>query len=149
MRQAYSRPVIDAMKAWIEQTLCMLSQKSATAKAIGYALRRWDALGRYCDDGRIEIDNNAAENALRCVALGRKNYLFLGSDAGGDSAAAMYSLLGTAKLNGHNPEAFLREVLTRIADHPINQINELLPWQLQAAHTTPLAGTDTTPKLPP
>ena len=109
------------MKDWMEQTLKTLSQKSATAKAIHYALRRWDALERYCDDGRIEIDNNAAERALRCVALGRKNYLFAGSDAGGGHAAAIYSLLGTAKLNGHNPEAFLREVLTRIADHPINQ----------------------------
>jgi len=100
MRQAYSRPVLDAMKAWMEQTLGTLSQKSATAKAIRYALGRWEALGRYCDDGRIEIDNNAAERSLRCVAIGRKNYLFMGSDAGGASAAAMYSLLGTAKLNG-------------------------------------------------
>ena len=149
VRQERSRPLLDAMKVWLEQTLQTLSQKSATAKAIRYALGRWVALGRYCDDGRIEIDNNAAERALRCVALGRKNYLFAGSDAGGERAAAIYSLLGTAKLNGHNPEAFLREVLTRIADHPINQINELLPWQLQAAHSTPLAGTDATPQLPP
>ncbi len=75
--------------------------------------------------------------------------MFAGSDAGGDSAATMYSLLGTAKLNGYNPEAFLREVLTRIADHPINPISELLPWHLQAAQTTPLTGSDATPKLPP
>jgi transposase len=149
MRQAYSRPVLDAMKAWMEQTLGTLSQKSATAKAIRYALGRWEALGRYCDDGRIEIDNNAAERSLRCVAIGRKNYLFVGSDAGGDSAAAMYSLLGTAKLNGHNPEAFLREVLERIADHPITRINELLPWHLQATNPNPLPGSDATPKLPP
>jgi transposase len=149
MRQAYSRPVLDAMKAWMEQTLGTLSQKSATAKAIRYALGRWEALGRYCDDGRIEIDNNAAERSLRCVAIGRKNYLFMGSDAGGASAAAMYSLLGTAKLNGHNPEAFLREVLARIADHPITRIEELLPWQLQATHTASLTGKDETPKLPP
>jgi len=149
MRQAYSRPVLDAMKAWMEQTLGTLSQKSATAKAIRYALGRWEALGRYCDDGRIEIDNNAAERSLRCVAIGRKNYLFMGSNAGGASAAAMYSLLGTAKLNGHNPEAFLREVLARIADHPITRIEELLPWHLQATHTASLTGKDETPKLPP
>ena len=80
------------------------------------------------DDGRIEIDNNAAERALRTVALGRKNYLFAGSDAGGERAAAIYSLIGTAKLNGLDPEAYLRNMLSRIADHPINRIEELLPW---------------------
>jgi transposase len=79
----------------------------------------------------------------------RKNYLFAGSDAGGDRSAAIYSLLGTAKLNGHNPEAFLREVLTRIAEHPISRINEVLPWHLQATHATSLTGNDATPKLPP
>ena len=135
MRRARSRPLLDAMHAWLQQTLSALSQKSATAKAIRYALGRWDALVRYCDDGRIEIDNNAAERALRCVALGRKNFLFAGSDAGGERAAVLYSLIGTAKLNGHNPEAFLREVLTRIAEHPISRITELLPWNLQTADT--------------
>lgn len=136
------------MKPWLEQTLLSLSQKSATAKAIRYALSRWEALGRYCDDGRIEIDNNAAERALRCVALGRKNYLFAGNDAGGERAAAIYSLLGTAKLNGHNPEAFLREVLTRIAEHPITRIAELLPWNLDTAHVKALTANDATLKLP-
>ena len=87
---------------------------------------------RYLDDGRIEIDNNAAERALRGVSLGRKNYLFMGSDAGGERAAAIYSLVETAKLNGIDPEAYLREVLTRIADHPINRIDELLPWNIGA-----------------
>lgn len=85
---------------------------------------------RYCDDGRVEIDNNAAERALRAVALGRKNYLFAGSDTGGDRAAAIYSLVGTAKLHGIDPEAYLRHVLERIAEHPINRIDELLPWNL-------------------
>ena len=99
-------------------------------KAIGYALKLWPALTRYRDDGRIEIDNNAAERALRAVALGRKNYLFAGSDAGGERAAAIYSLIGTAKLNGLDPEAYLRDALTRIADHPVNRVDELLPWQI-------------------
>lgn len=88
-----------------------------------------------CNDGRIEIDNNAAESALRCVALGRKNFLFAGSDAGGERAAAIYSLIGTAKLNDCNPEAFLREVLARIAEHPVLQISELLPWNLTTSRT--------------
>jgi len=89
-------------------------------------------LTRYCDDGHLEIDNNAAERSLRAVVLGRKNYLFAGSDAGGERAAALYGLIGTAKLNGLNPQAYLREVLSRIADHPINRIEELLPWNLAA-----------------
>lgn len=107
-----------------------LSRKSDTAQAVRYALGRWNALLRYLDDGRIEIDNNAAERALRVVALGRKNYLFAGSDRGGERAAAIYSLIGTAKLNGVDPETYLREVLSRIVDHPINRIEELLPWNL-------------------
>jgi transposase len=148
VRQEHSRPRLDEMKPWLEQTLLSLSQKSATAKAIRYALGRWEALARYCDDGRIEIDNNAAERALRCVALGRKNFLFAGSDAGGERAAALYSLLGSAKLNGHNPEGFLREVLTRIAEHPITRITELLPWNLDTAHAKPLTANDATPALP-
>ncbi len=130
VRQERSRPLLDALALYLRDMLRTLSQKSAMAKAIRYALSRWEALNRYCDDGRIEIDNNAAERALRCVALGRKNYLFAGSDAGGERAAAIYSLLGTAKLNGFNPEAYLREVLARIAEHPITRIDELLAWNL-------------------
>ena len=148
VRRERSRPLLDAMRPWLEQTLRTLSQKSEAAKAIRYALGRWEALGRYCDDGRIEIDNNAAERALRCVAIGRRNYLFAGSDAGGERAAALYSLIGSAKLNGHNPEAFLREVLARIADHPITRINELLPWHLNAMPANQLTGNDATPELP-
>jgi transposase len=94
-------------------------------------LVRWDALTRYIEDGHIEIDNNAAERCLRGVAMGRKNYLFAGSDAGGERAAAIYSLIGSAKLNGLDPEAYLHEVLTQIADHRINRIDELLPWNLK------------------
>jgi len=147
-RQEHSRPLLHEMKAWLETTLRTLSQKSAMAQAIRYALSRWEALERYSHDGRIEIDNNAAERALRCVALGRKNFLFAGSDAGGERAAAIYSLLGTAKLNGHNPEAFLREVLARIADHPIDRISELLPWNLNIAHVNPLSTSDAALQLP-
>jgi len=100
--------------------------------AVRYALGRWEALVRYCDDGHLEIDNNIAERSLRAVALGRKNYLFAASDRGGESAAAIYSLIGTAKLNGIDPESYLRKVLSRIAGHPINRIDELLPWNLAA-----------------
>ncbi len=103
------------------------------AGAIRYALSRWTALTRYLDDGTVEIDNNAAERALRVVALGRKNYLFAGSNPGVERAAAIYSLLGTAKLNGINPEHYLRYVLTNIADHPVNCIAELLPWNIPVA----------------
>jgi hypothetical protein len=117
-----------------------VSAKSELAKAIGYSLTRWRALTRYRDDGRIEIDNNAAERALRGVALGRGNYLFMGSDAGGERAASIYSLVETAKLNGLDPQAYLREVLTRIAEHPINRIDELLPWNIgQRDQEQPLA----------
>lgn len=100
-----------------------------------YALNRWQALTRYCDDGRIEIDNNAAERALRTVSLGRKNYLFAGSDAGGERAAAIYSLVGTAKLNGLNPQAYLTYVLEHIAEHPVNRVGELLLWNISLNHT--------------
>ena len=99
MRQARAKPLLDSMHAWLEATLAKLSRKSDTAAAIRYAFSRWPALTRYVDDGQLEIDNNAAERALRVVALGRKNDLFAGSDNGGDRAAAIYSLLGSAKLN--------------------------------------------------
>lgn len=131
-RQARASPLIDDLHQWFTETLHGLSSKSALGGAINYALKRWPALSCYRDDGRVEIDNNAAEPALRTVALGRKNYLFAGSDAGGERAAALYSLIGTARLNGLDPEAYLREVLTRIADHPVNRVEELLPWRIAA-----------------
>jgi transposase len=118
-------------------TLSQVSAKSPMALAIGYALSNWTALTRFVDDGRIEAHNNAAERALRGVALGRKNYLHLGSDVGGDSAAVIYTLIGSAKLNDIDPQRYLTHVLQRIAEHPINRIDELLPWavapQLQTA----------------
>jgi len=132
IRNTRSRPLLESLKQWLEETLVKLSKKSDTAVAVRYALGRWEALVRYCDDGHLEIDNNAAERALRAVALGRKNYLFAGSDRGGESAAAIYSLIGTAKLNGIDPESYLRNVLSRIAEHPINRIDELLPWNFAA-----------------
>jgi hypothetical protein len=130
VRNARARPLLESMHGWLHASLDKLSKKSETAAAIRYTLGRWSALMRYCDDGRLEIDNNAAERALRAVALGRKNYLFAGSDLGGERAAAIYSLIGSAKLNGIDPEAYLRNVLARIADHPIKRIDELLPWNI-------------------
>jgi len=130
VRQARAGPELKSLHEWLHKTATALSKKSELAKAIRYALSNWVALTRYCEDGRLEIDNNAAERALRTVALGRKNWLFAGSDDGGERAAAIYTLLGTAKLNDLNPESYLRYVLERIADHPINQIEDLLPWNL-------------------
>lgn len=117
----------------MQRTLAATLAKSDLAKAILYSLKRWVALTRYADDGRIEMDNNAAERESRAVALGRKNWLFAGSDAGGDRAAAMYSLIGSAKLNGLDPQAYLRHVIERIADHPVNRVDELLPWNVADA----------------
>lgn len=130
IRQAEARPLLDALQAWLRMAMETLSRKSDTTAAILYALNRWQALVRYCGDGTIEIDNSAAERALRGVALGRKNYLFVGADSGGERAAALYSLIETAKLNGLDPEGYLRQVLACIADHPINRIDELLPWNM-------------------
>ena len=133
VRQNEARPRLDALRAWIEATLSRLSAKTEVAKAMRYALGRWTALSRYVDDGTLEFDNNAAERSIRGIALGRKNWLFAGSDAGGERAAAFYSLIETCKLNGIDPEAYLRSILSSIADHPINRIAELLPWNW-AAH---------------
>ena len=118
--------------AWAEEIAPKLSGRSELAAAFRYMLARWQALNHCFDDGRLSLDNNPAERALRGVAIGRKNYLFAGSDRGGERAAAMYSLIETAELNGINPEAYLRDVLARIADHPNNRITELLPWNWQS-----------------
>ena len=127
-RQRLAKPKIDELAAWLDAQLQKISGKSDLAKAIRYGRWRWVALSCYLDDGRLEISNNAAENAIRPVALGRKNWLFAGSDSGGDRAALFYTLIRTCKLNGVEPEAWLRDVLTRVGAHPINRLAELLPW---------------------
>ena len=130
VRQARARPPLEDMCKWMEKALRSLSAKSETAAAIRYALSRWRALTRYTDDGLLEIDNSAAERALGAVALGHKNYLFAGSDCGGERASAMYSLIGSANLNGLDPEFYLRTVLAQVVDYPISRIEELLPWKI-------------------
>ena len=133
IRNARARPLLESLHDWLKASLSKLSRKSEVTLAIQYALGRWTQLLRYCGDGQLEMDNNAAERSLRAVALGRKNYLFAGSNTGGERAAAIYSLIGSAKLNGMDPEAYLSDVLARIADHPINRIDELLPWNVPAS----------------
>ena len=132
-RQARERPLLDELYSWLTAQLTRLPRKSELARAIRYTVKpeHWPALTYYCSDGRADIDNNAAERSLRDVALGKRSYLFAGSDAGGERAAAMYSLIGSCKLNKIDPEAYLRYVFERIADHPINRIDELLPWNVR------------------
>ena len=130
VRQDLAVPLLAELKALYEKTLSQVSRKGSLADALRYALPRWTALARYTTDGRLEISNNAAERAIRPLALGRKNYLFAGSDSGGERAATMYTIIETAKLNGLNPEAYLRAVIARIADHPMKRIDELLPWNI-------------------
>ncbi len=138
VRQREAVPRLDDLKLWFEAQLRRLAPKSALAEAFRYALAHWTALRRYADDGRLEIDNNIAENIIRGVALGRKNYLFFGSDAGGQRAALIYSLIETCKLNGIDPFVYLRDVIGRIADHPIKRVDELLPFNW-AEETLPVA----------
>jgi transposase len=127
-RQAESKPIADSLRGWADAAVAKLSGKSELTAAFRYMRARWPALIRCFDDGRLALDNNAAERALRGVAVGRKNWLFAGSDQGGVRAAAMYALIETAKLNGLNPQAYLTDVLGRIAAHPARRIAELLPW---------------------
>jgi transposase len=135
-RQQRSKPIAAALAAWTDETVSKLSRKSELAAAFRYMKTRWIALARCFDDGRLVLDNNPAERALRCVAIGRKNYLFAGSDAGGRRAAAMYSLIETAKLNGIDPQAYLADLLERIGDHSAKRIAELLPWNWKPAADT-------------
>jgi transposase len=131
IRQKRSAPLLQAMHSWCEEQRRRVSPKAALGKAFHYALTRWDALSRYIDDGRLSIDNNLAERLLRGIAISRKNFLFLGSNAGGDRAAVIYTLAETAKLNGLDPERYLAVVLDRLArGHTIDRLAELLPWKI-------------------
>lgn len=134
IRQAEAVPILSELRDWMEAQRRRLSAKTGLAKALHYALGRWDALARYTDDGRIAIDNNPAERALRGIAVTRKNFLFLGSDRGGERAAILYTALETTRLNGLDPELWLRDVLTRLAaGHLQTDIAELLPWNWKPA----------------
>jgi len=128
-RQHRSKPIAEALRVWADETARKLSRKSELAAAFRYMRARWAALVRCFDDGCLALDNNPAERALRGVAIGRKNYLFAGSDAGGRRAAALYSLIESAKLNGLNPHHYIADVLDRIDDHPARHIADLLPWK--------------------
>jgi len=133
VRAAEVRPLIEELESWLRAERDKLSRHAPVAKAIDYMLTRWDRFTRFLDDGRICLSNNAAERALRGVALGRKSWLFCGSDRGGERAACMYTLIQTAKLNDVDPQAWLADVLARIADIPLSRLPELLPWNWQQA----------------
>ena len=127
-RNRRSRPLVAALEAWLREQRAKLSGQSKTGQAIAYSLTRWIALTRFLDNGRLCMSNNAAEREIRPVAMGRKNWTFAGSDAGGQRAAAVYSLIQTARLNDVDPQAWLADILARLPDHPARRINELLPW---------------------
>ena len=129
IRQEYAQPLLEQLKAFLDTSLRQVSGKSALAQAIRYALSRWKALTRYVTNGRLEMSNNAAERAMKPPVLGRKNYLFCGSDAGGQRAACIYTIIETCRMNDIDPQAYLADILARIADHPIHRIDELLPWR--------------------
>ena len=132
--------MVAALEEWMRAERAKLSRHVAVAKAIDYMLTRWQAFTRFLDDGRICLSNNAAERALRGLALGRKSWLFAGSERGAERAAVMYTLIHTAKLNAVDPQVWLADVLARIADHPVNRVDELLPWKWKLhAETAPLS----------
>jgi transposase len=135
VRRAQSRPLLAAMRPWLETELRRVPNRGGLAEAIRYALVRWPALCRFLDDGRIELDNNPVERAIRPIALGRKNHLFAGSDGGGERWATLCSLITTAKLNDVEPYTYLRDVLQRMLDgHPANHLDDLLPWNWKQTH---------------
>ena len=127
-RQEHAQPLLDQLRAFLDVSLSRISGKSTLAQAIRYTLTRWKALTRYVANGRLEMSNNAAERAMRSLALGRKNWMFSGSDAGGQRAACVYTIVETAKMHGLNPHAYLADILGRIAEYPSRQLDALLPW---------------------
>ena len=131
LRKAHAAPLVAEFETWMRAERARLSRHNDVAKAMEYMLKRWAAFGRFLDDGKICLSNNAAERALRGIALGRRNWLFAGSDRGGDRAASIYTLIATAKLNDVDPRAWLENVLRRIADHPASRLADLLPWNWQ------------------
>ena len=139
VRREQSALLVAELEEWIRTERAGLSRHAAVAKAIDYMLKRWDGFARFLDDGRICLTNNAAERALRGIALGRKSWLFAGSDRGGERAAVMYTLIGTAKLNDADPQAWLADVLTRIAEQPQTRLHALLPWHWKADREQALA----------
>jgi hypothetical protein len=132
VRQDKAVPLLNDLRAWMIDIAARADRKSVLVEAVNYSLNRWTALLRYTDDGRLEMDNLAAERSLRGVGLGRKNYLFFGADSGGERAAIIYTLIETCKLNHIDPQRYLEYVLERIGDHPINRIEELFPWNVIA-----------------
>ena len=138
-RQALSKPIVEALHAYLEEKRGGFSRNHDLYKAINYMLKRWPAFTLFLDDGRVCLSNNAAERALRGIALGRRSWLFCGSDRGGQRAAAMYSLIVTAKMNDVDPHAWLADVLARIASHPAHRIDELLPWNWKASREAAFA----------
>ena len=139
VRRERSTPLVAELEDWMRTERAGLSRHADVAKAMDYMLKRWDGFTRFLDDGRICLTNNAAERALRDIALGRKSWLFAGSDRGGERAAVMYTLIGTAKLNDVDPQAWLADVLARIAEQPQTRLHELLPWHWKAERQQPLA----------
>jgi transposase len=138
VRQARSLPLVEAMKVRLETELSRIPPRSGLADAIRYALTRWSALGQFLDDGRIELDTNTVERAIRPIALGRKNHLFAGSDGGGACWAVVASLLTTAKLNDVEPFAYLKDVLERMSNgYPMSRLDELLPWNWTPSNAQP------------
>jgi transposase len=127
-RHERSRPLVTELETWLREQRGRVSKNSEAGKAINYSLKRWTALTRFLDDGRLCMSNNAAERELRTVAVGRRNWTFAGSDEGGRRAAAIYTLIATAKLNDVDPQAWLADLLARLPDHPARRIHELLPW---------------------
>ena len=138
--RAATIPLLDAFFTWAQAAERKLSARSELAEALRYIIKRRKALTRFATDARLEADNNIAENAVRCIALGRRNWLFAGSHSGGERAATMYSILQTTKLNGVNPQAYLTDILSRIAArHPISRIAQLMPWSYQSSATETIA----------